>query len=42
MFWGKSADVAEKYLKKGIEIAVDGKITYRTKVLRNATPHKNL
>ena len=28
--WGKSADIAEKYLKKGSEIAVDGKITYRS------------
>jgi single-strand DNA-binding protein len=28
--WGKSADIAEKYLKKGSEIAVDGKIQYRS------------
>ncbi len=35
VIWGKSADVAEKYLKKGIEIAVDGKITYRTYELKD-------
>ena len=28
--WGKTAEVAEKYLKKGSEIAIDGKIQYRT------------
>ena len=28
--WGKTADVAEKYLKKGSEIAIDGKIQYRS------------
>lgn len=28
--WGKTADIAEKYLKKGSEIAVDGKIQYRS------------
>ena len=28
--WGKMADVAEKYLKKGSEIAAEGKIVYRT------------
>ena len=28
--WGKSVDIAEKYLKKGSEIAVDGKIQYRS------------
>ncbi len=27
--WGKTADVVEKYLKKGNEVAVEGKITYR-------------
>jgi single-strand DNA-binding protein len=35
VIWGKSADVAEKYLKKGSEIAVDGKITYRTYELKD-------
>ena len=28
--WGKAADVAEKYLKKGSEVAIDGKIQYRS------------
>ena len=28
--WGKTADVAEKYLKKGSEIAIDGKLQYRS------------
>jgi single-strand DNA-binding protein len=28
--WGKTADVAEKYLQKGSEIAIDGKIQYRS------------
>ncbi|NQU88121.1 MAG: single-stranded DNA-binding protein [Mariniphaga sp.] len=28
--WGKPAEVAEKYLKKGSEIAVDGKLTNRS------------
>ncbi|MCG8310929.1 MAG: single-stranded DNA-binding protein [Cytophagales bacterium] len=28
--WGKIADIAEKYLKKGSEIAIDGKIQYRS------------
>lgn len=28
--WGKTADIAEKYLRKGSEIAVDGKIQYRS------------
>jgi len=27
--WGKLADVAETYLKKGNEIAVEGKLNYR-------------
>jgi len=27
--WGKNAEVAEKYLKKGKEIAVEGKLTNR-------------
>ena len=27
--WGRTADVAEKYLKKGSEVAIDGKIQYR-------------
>ena len=28
--WGKTADIAEKYLKKGSEVAVDGKLQYRS------------
>lgn len=28
--WGKTADIAEKYLRKGSEIAVDGKVQYRS------------
>ena len=28
--WGPSATFAEKYLKKGNEIAVDGKLTHRS------------
>ncbi|NJN26289.1 MAG: single-stranded DNA-binding protein [Cyclobacteriaceae bacterium] len=27
--WGKTADIAEKYLHKGSQIAVDGKLNYR-------------
>ena len=27
--WGKQADVVEKYLEKGMQVAVSGKITYR-------------
>lgn len=27
--WGKTAEIAEKYLNKGSEVAVEGKITYR-------------
>lgn len=27
--WGKQADVVEKYLDKGMQVAVSGKITYR-------------
>lgn len=28
--WNKLADICDKYLKKGHEIAVEGKLTYRT------------
>ena len=28
--WGKPAEVAEKYLKKGSEVAIDGKLTNRS------------
>lgn len=29
VIWGKLADVAEKYLKKGQEVAVEGKLVHR-------------
>jgi single-strand DNA-binding protein len=39
--WGKSAEVAEKYLRKGSEVLIEGKIEYREwekdGVKRNAT-----
>jgi single-strand DNA-binding protein len=28
--WGKTAEIAEKYLRKGSELAVDGKLNYRS------------
>jgi single-strand DNA-binding protein len=28
--WGKTAEIAEKYLKKGNEVAVEGKLTSRS------------
>ncbi|MCK9616570.1 MAG: single-stranded DNA-binding protein [Lentimicrobiaceae bacterium] len=28
--WGKLTEVCEKYLKKGKEIAIEGRLTYRT------------
>jgi single-strand DNA-binding protein len=27
--WGKQADIAEKYLEKGKEVAIEGRLTYR-------------
>ena len=30
VMWGKVATIAEKYLEKGNEIAIDGKIIYRS------------
>ncbi|OYQ33917.1 single-stranded DNA-binding protein [Flavobacterium cyanobacteriorum] len=27
--WGKTADIIEKYVKKGKEVAVEGKLTHR-------------
>ena len=30
ILWNQTAEIAEKYLHKGSEIAVDGKITYRS------------
>ena len=37
--WGNLAVVCEKYLKKGREIAVDGRITYRNWEDKNGTKH---
>ena len=28
--WGKTAEIAEKYLQKGSELAIEGKLTYRS------------
>ncbi|WNM19758.1 single-stranded DNA-binding protein [Flavobacterium capsici] len=28
--WGKTAEIIEKYVKKGKEIAIDGKLTHRS------------
>ena len=28
--WGKTADIAEKYLQKGSELAIEGKLSYRS------------
>jgi single-strand DNA-binding protein len=28
--WGKTAEIAGKYLKKGAEVAIEGKLTHRT------------
>ncbi|MBA5791980.1 single-stranded DNA-binding protein [Flavobacterium sp. xlx-214] len=28
--WGKTAEIIQKYVEKGKEIAIEGKITYRT------------
>jgi single-strand DNA-binding protein len=28
--WGKLTDICEKYLKKGKEVAIEGKLSYRT------------
>src|ERR1041385_9156806 len=30
VIWGKLADVAAQYLKKGIEVAIEGKLVHRT------------
>lgn len=29
VFWGKSVEIIEKYLQKGKEVAISGKLTYR-------------
>lgn len=30
VLWGKTAEIAEKYLKKGMEICIEGKLTTRS------------
>jgi single-strand DNA-binding protein len=35
--WGNLAGICEKYLKKGKEIAIDGRLTYRTWEDKNGT-----
>jgi single-strand DNA-binding protein len=37
--WGNLAGICEKYLKKGKEIAVDGRLTYRNYEDKNGTKH---
>jgi single-strand DNA-binding protein len=37
--WGNLATICEKYLKKGKEIAIDGRITYRNWEDKNGTKH---
>lgn len=37
--WGKPAEIAENYLKKGSEIAIDGKLTNRSYEDKNGEKH---
>lgn len=37
--WGKQAEIAENYLKKGSEIAVEGKLTNRSYEDKNGEKH---
>ena len=37
--WGKEAEIAEKYLKKGSEVALEGKLTNRTYEDKNKETH---
>ena len=37
--WGNLAVICEKYLKKGKEIAIDGRLTYRKWEDKNGTKH---
>ena len=30
MFWGKKAEIAEKYISKGQEVFIEGSLNYRT------------
>ena len=35
--WGKTAEIAEKYLKKGSQVAVEGKLTNRSYEAKDGT-----
>jgi single-strand DNA-binding protein len=35
--WGKTAEIAEKYLKKGAQVAVEGKLTNRSYEAKDGT-----
>ena len=35
--WGKTAEIAEKYLKKGAQVAVEGKLTSRSYEAKDGT-----
>ncbi len=37
--WDKNADIAEKFLKKGSEVAVEGKLTHRSYEDKNGEKH---
>lgn len=37
--WGKQAEFAEKYLKKGTEVAIEGKLTNRSFEDKNGETH---
>lgn len=37
--WGKQAEIAENYLKKGTEVAVEGKLTNRSYEDKNGEKH---
>ena len=37
--WDKQAEIAEKYLKKGSEIAIEGKLTNRSWADKNGAKH---
>ena len=37
--WGKQAEVAEKYLKKGTEVAIEGKLTNHSYEDKNGEKH---
>ncbi|GAC1439781.1 MAG: single-stranded DNA-binding protein [Sediminibacterium sp.] len=37
--WGKLAEIAEKYLVKGIEVAIEGKLVNRNYIDKRGTKH---